>query len=188
MEKDDKDLYTHLSVDEIPDIDLYMDQVIQLFERKFSETKRSEDDKVLTKTMINNYAKGKLFFPIKNKKYSKEHIMLISLIYKMKNSLSINDIKKKLETLNEKIVNEDLELENIYKSYEQLTQKNVDRFLEDETEIKSEIGREWKDIEYGEYIQQVLMVASFTHMSNLFKRAAETIIDGMEHLPSEKKE
>ena len=51
------------------------------------------DEKVLTKTMINNYAKGKLFIPIKNKKYSKQHIMLINLIYQLKGALSINDIK-----------------------------------------------------------------------------------------------
>lgn len=77
-------LDTQLTIEEIPDIDLYMDQVIQLFENKFSQTKRNDEEKILTKTMINNYAKGKLFFPVKNKKYSKEHIMLISMIYQMK--------------------------------------------------------------------------------------------------------
>ena len=69
---------TSLTLEEIPKIDLYMDQVIQLFENKFSESKRNEEDKILTKTMINNYAKGKLIFPIQNKKYSKEHLILIS--------------------------------------------------------------------------------------------------------------
>ncbi|MFL6558324.1 MAG: DUF1836 domain-containing protein, partial [Bacillus sp. (in: firmicutes)] len=49
-----------LTLEEIPKIDLYMDQVIQLFESKFNGTKRNEDEKILTKTMINNYAKGKL--------------------------------------------------------------------------------------------------------------------------------
>ncbi len=61
-------LENQLNAEEIPDLDLYMDQVIQLFESKFSSAKRYKEDKVLTKTMINNYAKAKLFFPIKNKK------------------------------------------------------------------------------------------------------------------------
>ena len=61
-------LENQLMLEEIPSIDLYMDQVIQLFENKFSELKRNDEDKILTKTMINNYAKGKLLFPIKNKK------------------------------------------------------------------------------------------------------------------------
>lgn len=57
----------NIVLEDIPNIDLYMDQVIQFFESTFSSSKRNEDEKILTKTMINNYAKGKLFFPIKNK-------------------------------------------------------------------------------------------------------------------------
>ena len=59
-------LESNIKLDEIPEIDLYMDQVIQLFESKLSEQKRNEDEKILTKTMINNYAKGKVV--ITNKK------------------------------------------------------------------------------------------------------------------------
>ena len=55
------DIEKEISLDDFPDIDLYMDQVIQIFEKKFSGTKRNEDESVLTKTMINNYAKAKLF-------------------------------------------------------------------------------------------------------------------------------
>ena len=65
---------------DIPEIDLYMDQVIQIFEQKLSNSKRKDSDKVLTKTMINNYAKAKLLMSIKNKKYSKEHLLLMSMI------------------------------------------------------------------------------------------------------------
>ena len=56
-----------IEIESIPNIDLYMDQVITLFEEKLAHTKRNEKDKLLTKTMINNYAKGKLLLPIKNK-------------------------------------------------------------------------------------------------------------------------
>ena len=56
----DMDFINGIAMDDIPEIDLYMDQVIQLFEGKLSSLKRTEDDKILTKTMINNYAKGKL--------------------------------------------------------------------------------------------------------------------------------
>ena len=60
-----------INLNEIPDLDLYMDQVITLFENKLSNGKRFDDDKLLTKTMINNYAKDKLLQPITNKKYSR---------------------------------------------------------------------------------------------------------------------
>src|SRR3954470_4607140 len=110
-------LEASLTLEEIPKIDLYMDQVIQLFESKFNGTKRNEDEKILTKTMINNYAKGKLIFPIQNKKYSKEHLILISLIYQLKGALSINDIRVTLAGINQKIIKEEMGLDSFYTSY-----------------------------------------------------------------------
>src|SRR5690554_6078983 len=110
-------LHNDISIESIPEIDLYMDQVIQLFEQAFSSSKRNDDEKVLTKTMINNYAKGKLFFPVKNKKYTKEHILFIALIYHMKGALSINDIKKSLSSLNDLVTEDEYELEQFYMNY-----------------------------------------------------------------------
>ena len=97
-------LESNIKLEEVPEIDLYMDQVIQLFESKLSNQKRNDEEKILTKTMINNYAKGKLLLPIKNKKYSKEHIILMSLIYNLKGALSINDIKLCLDEIINKSV------------------------------------------------------------------------------------
>ena len=57
---------------DIPNIDLYMDQVTTFMEEHLRSSKRYEDDKVLTKTMINNYAKNNLLPPPVKKKYSKD--------------------------------------------------------------------------------------------------------------------
>ena len=57
---------------DIPNIDLYMDQVTTFMEEQLHSTKRHNDDKILTKTMINNYAKNNLLPPPVKKKYSKE--------------------------------------------------------------------------------------------------------------------
>lgn len=54
------DSLDHIHVDEIPQIDLYMDQVTTFMEKHLGELKRYPEDKVLTKTMINNYAKNNL--------------------------------------------------------------------------------------------------------------------------------
>ena len=62
---------------DIPNIDLYMDQVTTFMEEQLSSTKRYEDDKILTKTMINNYAKNNLLPPPNKKKYSKEHLLVL---------------------------------------------------------------------------------------------------------------
>ena len=62
------DSLDHIHVDEIPQIDLYMDQVTTFMEKHLGELKRYPEDKVLTKTMINNYAKNNLLpSPLKKK-------------------------------------------------------------------------------------------------------------------------
>jgi hypothetical protein len=150
-----------------------MDQVIQLFESKFDEGKRNDQDKVLTKTMINNYAKGKLLFPIKNKKYSREHLILISLIYQLKGALSINDIKITLDGINEKIMIEDFQLETFYNNYLHLITKNVEDFKASIKEQSIEVS----NLNNKENLDRVLMITTLAHMSNLYRRAAERLVD-----------
>lgn len=89
--------YVHPSI--IPDIDLYMDQVTTFMDEHLSFSKRYDEDKILTKTMINNYAKNQLLPPPEKKKYSKDHILLLTFIYYYKNILSINDIQTLLEPI-----------------------------------------------------------------------------------------
>jgi hypothetical protein len=172
-------LNNNLTLDEIPNIDLYMDQVIQLFENKFGDSKRNDEEKVLTKTMINNYAKGKLIFPIKNKKYSKEHLILMSLIYQLKGALSINDIQVTLDGMNKRITNEDLDLDSFYNSYLTLSHKNAEDFNVDIVERVKDIKEEVTKMEdnHSPYLEQVLMISSLVHMSNLYRKVAEKLVD-----------
>jgi len=153
----------------LPTIDLYMDQVIQLFEQHYGKMKRDETETILTKTMINNYAKGKLFHPVKNKKYTNEHLMLLSLIYEMKGLLSINDIKETLRPLNES--DEGFSLEDFYDAYQVQKVENMQAFeTQAETMLDNVLS---KDSD----IQRALAIASAVHMSHLYQRLAEQLID-----------
>ncbi len=87
---------------DIPNIDLYMDQVTTFMEEQLRSTKRHEEDKILTKTMINNYAKNNLLPPPVKKKYSKEHVLVMIFIYYFKNILAIKDIETLLNPVTEK--------------------------------------------------------------------------------------
>lgn len=173
-------LKKQIAVEEIPKIDLYIDQVIQLFDTGFSEMKRKPDDKILTKTMINNYAKGKLFFPVSNKKYSRNHVMLISLIYQMKSALSINDVKQVLAGINDKAAQKEIDLSRFYESYLEVQRSNEDLFKEN---LEQQLSRtEAESAEFGvdrDDIEKVLRIASLVHMSNLYRRAAEILVDEM---------
>lgn len=165
---------------EIPELDLYMDQVIQLFENKYNKTLRTEEDKVLTKTMINNYAKDKIFMPIKNKKYSKEHLILISLIYELKGSLSISDIKKVLtpivSTLNN---NEEYDIRSLYRDYTEVYGEDVNLFKESAADRLKYIEDKLK-IEKGildGFNRKLILLSSLVNMSNFYRRLAEKVVD-----------
>src|SRR5690606_16605632 len=166
-------------LEDIPKIDLYIDQVIQLFETSFAETKRTDEEKILTKTMINNYAKGKLFYPVQNKKYTRNHIMLIHLIYQMKSVLSINDVKQVLDGLNERAEKEQLNLESFYESYLHIQQGGVDFFKEGLDRQADLAKKEAAAMENPDELEQVLLIASLVHTSNLYKRAAEKLVDDL---------
>lgn len=124
----------YVKPEDIPNIDLYMDQVTTFMEKQLVSSKRYEDDKILTKTMINNYAKNHLLPPPDRKKYSREHMLLLIFIYYFKNILSIKDIETLLNPITEHYFHSDSEfdLTSIYeevfsmeKGQLQLLQENI---------------------------------------------------------------
>lgn len=93
--------YQLISSKDIPNIPLYMDQVTTFMDRHLS-TRNNTEEHVLTKTMINNYAKNDLLPAPEKKKYSKEHIIMLTFIYYFKNVMSISDIKTVLDPVSDK--------------------------------------------------------------------------------------
>ena len=93
---------SYIKPEDLPNIDLYMDQVTTFMEGQLASTKRYPEDKVLTKTMINNYAKNSLLPSPEKKKYSRDHLLVLIFIYYFKNILSINDIQTLFQPITEK--------------------------------------------------------------------------------------
>ena len=85
---------SELDSSEIPAIDLYVDQILNLVSEKQKSGSARFYDRQLTKTMINNYSKDGVITPVKGKKYTKEQIIQILTVYTMKNTLSIGEIKR----------------------------------------------------------------------------------------------
>ena len=109
---------SYIRFEDIPNIDLYMDQVTTFMDEKLQATTRNPgEDKILTKTMINNYAKNDLLPSPLKKKYSKEHMMILIMMYYFKGVLSFNDIHELLKPITERYFNskEEFNLESIYK-------------------------------------------------------------------------
>ena len=104
---------------DIPNIDLYVDQVTTFIESQLSSMKRNEDEKILTKTMINNYTKNHVLPSPDKKKYSRDHVLMLILIYYLKSFLSIKDIQALLEPVTEKYFGTESDL-SFYELYEEL--------------------------------------------------------------------
>lgn len=127
------DQLSHIRASQIPEIPLYMDQVTTFMEEHLKDFKRNDGDKVLTKTMINNYAKNNLLPPPDRKKYSKDHMLLLIFIYYYKNLLSITDIDTLLSPITEQHFRTDspVKLEDIYSEIFSLRDEQKSRLLED---------------------------------------------------------
>ena len=95
------DSLTRVHPSEIPGIDLYMDQVTTFMDSHLNTSKWLGEDKILTKTMINNYAKNNLLPPPVKKRYSKNHLLMLILIYYFKNVISFRDIEQLFSPISE---------------------------------------------------------------------------------------
>lgn len=170
-----------LEISDIPNIDLYMDQVTTFIEQSLSSYKRNDDDKILTKTMINNYTKAKIFPPPIKKKYTKTHIMLLVIIYHLKSILSIHDIGILLSPiLPESVLDEDsIKIEELYKcviDIQKATFKNMQSSALGGGEsilTEMEIIRGVED----ETMKKILLVLVLTGRAYAEKRLAELILD-----------
>ena len=79
--------------EDIPNIDLYMDQVLTFLDQELGTVREATEDKAMTKTMINNYTKNQILPSPEKKKYSRDHMLNLIFIYYLKNFLSMKEIK-----------------------------------------------------------------------------------------------
>lgn len=173
--------YEDIKLSEIPCVDLYMDQVTTFFDDKLSLLKRDVEDKILTKTMINNYAKAKLLMPVKGKKYSKDQLVLLSLIYNLKQILSLNDLNLILSPIIRNFSSDEknLALDDIYNVFlhiNKLQRNEFNSWFKNKLEL---VGEEAAHIETQnkDTIELILTVLMLISSANAQKKMAEKIID-----------
>ena len=172
----------YIRPEEIPNIDLYMDQVTTFMDEHFSSTKRYSEDKILTKTMINNYTKNNLLPPSVKKKYSREHMLLLILIYYFKNILSIKDIETVLEPLREKYFAADstLQLSDIYREVCEMEKSRIEPMKASVREAYGKAQSSFENVPDGEEkdeLQLFTFLCSLSFDVYLKKMMIEKIID-----------
>lgn len=173
----------YVKADEIPNIDLYMDQVTTFMNDHMKSSKRYEDDKILTKTMINNYAKNELLPPPLKKKYSKEHVMVLIFIYYFKNILSIKDIETLLKTITENYFHTDKELSftDLYEEVCSLEKSRIDHLKEDITEIYRTSSETFSDAddENREFLRLFSFICTLSFDVYVKKQLIEKLVDAL---------
>lgn len=175
------DNLSYIKLEKIPEIDLYMDQVTSFMEDHLKKAKRSPEDKALTKTMINNYAKNNLLPPPVRKKYTKEHILLLLFIYYYKNLLSFNDIEQLFRPITRQHFNAAAEpsLSAIYQEVFSLEDDQMERLKEDVKAKYEAACTTFSDADEADrdYLQLFAFISELSFDVYLKKQMIETMID-----------
>jgi len=182
----------HIKTAEIPNIDLYMDQVTTFMEEKLRQSTRYPgEDKILTKTMINNYAKNDLLPPPIKKKYTKEHVMVLIFIYYFKGLLSISDIQTLLKPLTDKyfLKGQEFSLETIYNEIFSMESAIVKALKQDVQEAYEEAQKTFQDAPEDdvEFLRNFSFICLLSYDVYVKKLLIEKIVDGMREKQSPEK-
>lgn len=174
----------YIGPNDIPNIDLYMDQVTRFLDEHLEQSKRFDNDKLLTKTMINNYTKSELLPSPVKKKYSKDHMYLLVFIYYLKNFLSINDVQHIVGPMKDMFFREDsdIKLEDIYREIFDLEEKVGNDLVKDvftKFDQSKRTFRNVKEADEKEFLSIFSFIAMLSFDVYLKKQMIEQIIDDL---------
>lgn len=177
------DRIDYIKTADIPNIDLYMDQVTTFMDHRLKSTTRQEKDKILTKTMINNYAKNDLLPPPVKKKYSKEHLLVLIFIYYFKGFLSISDIQELLQPITDRFFRKEdgLTLSDIYEEVFQMEGKEIQTLKKDVARHFEQAQKSFADAdeESRDFLQQFYFICMLSFDVYVKKLLIEKLIDEM---------
>ena len=175
----------YVKTEDIPNIGLYMDQVTTFMDEQLNACKRYENDKILTKTMINNYAKNDLLPPPEKKKYSKEHLLTLIFIYYFKNILSISDIQTILNPLTDHYFGskDGFNMEDIYNEVFDLEKEESGKLLKDLGKKYAIAQQTFADFpeEDQQFLQNFSFICLLSYDVYIKKMIIESVIDQLPH-------
>lgn len=174
--------------EDIPSIELYMDQITTFMDKQLHGNKRHEEDKILTKTMINNYSKNALLPPSDKKKYSKDHIILLIYIYYLKNFLSINDIQNLLQPMTDSYFQKSsgTTMADIYTDLFSLEQQYGIKVRESIQEVYEIADKQFEASD--DYLKTYAMITMLSYDIYAKKQLVEKLIDSLHEDPVSKAE
>jgi len=164
-----------IDYEQIPEIDLYMDQLTTFMDERLKGYKRDKTDKILTKTMINNYTKDNVLPPPEKKKYNKEQISLLIIIYHLKSALTINDISAVFDYME----SEEISVENAYKAFAGITKREKSEFAGRAGELLDEAEKNARETDGAGKALILNVIMTLIVEANSRSQLAERLIDMM---------
>lgn len=166
--------------DNIPNLDLYMEQVLTFLNKEFEQYKINSNEKIYTKSMINNYVKSKLLSKPINKKYSPNHVAELIIIFYLKQILSIEDIKD----LSDNTFNKD-NIKDIYEIFTNYSTKYVENTKEETTNYIKELDSDNKITNLNDKI--FVLIGILISKANTYKIFSEKLIQYINQINEEEK-
>ncbi len=158
--------FNTINSDDIPEIQLYMDQVLEFFETKLGANKRTDQEAIFTKTMINNYVKADVVPSPVKKKYAKEAIMDLIMVYAFKQVLSLQDTKALIKALN------------------QIEDESYNHFRATEEAILKTLKANYTHSEINSNEALISQIVALTLEASIKKRLAEKLLDQLSNSDS----
>ena len=173
-----------IETEDIPTVPLYMDQLTTFMDSKLrSSLRNATEDKVLTKTMINNYAKNDLIPPPIKKRYSQDHLYELLFIFYFKNFMSIGDIQTLLSPITADFFGKRKEkgfgIEDIYDSLFKMLKGTRGRLREELERNYDSVKGAFENVpkDKREYLKKFAFICELSYDIYLKKYIIEQMVD-----------
>ena len=165
----------------LPQLGLYVDQAASLLNRQLIGERKDQKEEGITKSMVNNYTKHRLLPRPINKKYSSDHLILMTYVLQLKGILSMQDIQLLIKPLveNQESPYEDkIDLVELYRITGELQRKEqtclLSETIKDMEQIKGSLAE--IDLAEDDMLGMFLLAVNLSIRANEQKALAEQLI------------
>lgn len=170
-----------ITTGQLPDMDLYIDQVSSVFQKFLDKLDGSLADKYVTKPMINNYAKRGLIARPDGKRYTRDHMVMIAMVIYLRSIFKMEDISKIMKPLIESYnseFDEAISPEVVYALAQEATEKNRVEFFSGIDDSVSVIKKniEETDIADDQRMEVLVLILTLAMRAEMEKYLAERLM------------
>ena len=181
-----------ISANSFPEMEIYMDQAETFLNKELGVYKKDEKDKVITKTMIGNYVKHNMMPRPVNKKYSKDHLIMLALIYYLKGTFQMEEIEKIVHPLIENYNSEfddKIDLESLYEGILGVQAKEQESLAQSVTNMIEESKYHLKETELSDddMLELFMLIVNLSMKADAQKFLAHKLLQEYILKPKQKK-